>query len=280
MSDSRLIITTGNNNEGHAIVNWSQVPDDEIRYDTDDEEEVMKAKSKERKRQKAAEQAQQEEQAWLEAERVVREKAKAKKAAQEAKEKRIYGNKKQVACVWCNLLKGKCQWPGDGKDAEDSSKAEGKVDKGKKWKIDDEGIEARPSKQKQAKTSARPVEVLELNESKAGGSRSHKTSAEHYSGLEEKLECLIDMAGLIANNLASLFELHETTVKNLGHIADMLKSLLNKSYSFRMVVSPLDLGSSELDSDELHEEADWLKAHGKDEEEESSGDDETMAEAE
>ncbi|KAI6144666.1 hypothetical protein BKA82DRAFT_4358453 [Pisolithus tinctorius] len=187
MSESRLIVAADSNNKGRAIIDWTQVPDDEIRYDTDDEEEVMKAKSKERKRRKAAEQARQEEQARLEAERVAREKAKAEKAEREAEEKKrraeeekeaerkckaeadkgdeaggevkkvvmdpgctrctrantvckflVDGNKKRVACIRCNLSKGKCRWPGDGKDAEAGPKAALKADKGKKRKVDDE----------------------------------------------------------------------------------------------------------------------------------------------
>ncbi|KIO03821.1 hypothetical protein M404DRAFT_26793 [Pisolithus tinctorius Marx 270] len=339
MSDSRPISVTGNNDESRVIVDWTQVPDDAIRYDTDDEEEVMKAKSKERKRQKAAEQAWCEEQAWLEAERVAREQAEAKRIAWEAEEQRaceeeerhraeeeeeakckhkakagkssearaggnetgsevkkvvmdpgctrcaraqtvcefvVDGNKKRVACVRCNQSKGKCCWPGDGKDTEAGPKAV----KGKKRKVNEENAKAGPSNQKQAKTSMRLTEILDLDKSEAGGSRLREASADKYSGLEGKLEQLIEAAGLIANNLASLFELHETTVENSGCIADALESILDESYSFRMAVSPSDSGSSELDSEELHEEAEWLRTHGEDEEEETEGEDEAMAKGE
>ncbi|KIN98413.1 hypothetical protein M404DRAFT_31417 [Pisolithus tinctorius Marx 270] len=74
MSDSRPIDTANNNNKGRVIVDWAQVPDDDIRYDTDNEEEVMRAK---------------EEQAQLEAKRAEREKAEAKRAAWEAEEERV-----------------------------------------------------------------------------------------------------------------------------------------------------------------------------------------------
>ncbi|KIO02893.1 hypothetical protein M404DRAFT_27501 [Pisolithus tinctorius Marx 270] len=124
--------------------------------------------------------------------------------------------------------------------------------------------EARPSKKKQARSKS--VEVLDINKPEAIGSRARKASAV-YLGLEEKLEQLINTVGMIANNLAGLFELQEAA------------ALLDKSYGFGMVVLPLDLGSSELNSDELHEEAEWLKAHGEDEEKESEGEDESMAKA-
>ncbi|KIO00559.1 hypothetical protein M404DRAFT_29485 [Pisolithus tinctorius Marx 270] len=333
MSESRPITATDNNDEGRAVIDWTQVSEDAIKYDTDDEEEVMRAKAKERKRRKAAEQAQREEQAWLEAERAAREQAKAERAerekveriAQEAEEQRVReneekrkaeeekeaerkckaktgksseargevkrvvmdpgctrctraevvceflvdGNKKRVACVRCNLSKGKCRWPGDGKDAEAGPKV--KADKGKKQKADEETPEPGPSQKKRAKS--RVVKVLEINEPEAGGSGLREAGTERYSGLENKLERLIEAAGLITNNLASLFELHETAVENSGRIADVLES-----YGFGMAVSPSDSGSSELDSDELHEEAEWLKNHGKDEEEETEGEDEAMAE--
>ncbi|KIO07376.1 hypothetical protein M404DRAFT_23858 [Pisolithus tinctorius Marx 270] len=338
MSNSRLIAVTDNDDEGQVIIDWTQLPDDDIRYDTNDKEEVMKAKAKERKRRKAAEQAWQEEQAQLEAkraererieaERAEKEKAEAEKAEREAKEKRVCeeeekreaeckrkaeagksdeaggevkkvvmdpgctrcawaqvicefvvdGNKKHMACVRCNLSKGKCRWPRDGKDAKAGPKA-GRTDKGKKRKADEENTKAGPSTQKRARTSARPTEVLDLNELEAGGSGVKEASATRYSGLEDKLEHLIDAAGLIANNLASLFELHETAVKNSDHIADALESILDESYGFGMAVSPSGSGSSELDSDELREEAEWLKNHSKDKEEESEGEDESMAEA-
>ncbi|KIO08037.1 hypothetical protein M404DRAFT_23293 [Pisolithus tinctorius Marx 270] len=306
-------------------------PDDDIRYNTDNEEEVMRVKAKERKRRKAAEQAQWEEQAQLEAERAVREQAEAERAAQEraeakraereAKEKKVCeeeekweaerkckaragkgdeagasgeargevkqvvmdpgcthctwaqvicefvvdGNKKHMACVCCNLLKGKCRWPRDGKDTEAGPKAR-RTDKGKKQKAEEENAKAGPSNQKQARTSVRLTEVLDLNELEASGSRMKEAGVARYSGLENKLKQLIKAAGLIANNLASLFKLHETV------------SILDESYGFGMVVSPSDLGLSELDSDKLHKEAEWLKNHSEDEEE-SEGEDESMAKA-
>ncbi|KIO02904.1 hypothetical protein M404DRAFT_27519 [Pisolithus tinctorius Marx 270] len=294
MSKLTLITMTDNNDEGQVI------------------EEVMKAKSKERKRQKRAEREKaeaeravweaEEKRAHKEEERWEAEckcKAKARKGSEAGGEvKKVVmhpsctccaqakviceflmdGNKKWVACVCCNQLKGKCQWPRDGKDAEAGPKAIGKVNKGKKWKVDEENAEAGSSNQKQVRMSMRPIEVLDLNEPKAGRSRVKEASMARYLGSEDKLKQLIEAAGLIANNLASLFELHETTVKNSGHIADALELLLDESYSFGMVVSPSDLGSSELDSDELHEEADWLKNHSKDKEEEAEGEDEGMAE--
>ncbi|KAI6033073.1 hypothetical protein F5J12DRAFT_887993 [Pisolithus orientalis] len=83
---------------GSTVVVW-MLHMEHARYDTNDEEEVMRVKAKERKQWKAAEQAWQEEQAQLEAERVEREKAKAeraererakaKKAVQEAEEERV-----------------------------------------------------------------------------------------------------------------------------------------------------------------------------------------------
>ncbi|KIO11745.1 hypothetical protein M404DRAFT_20367 [Pisolithus tinctorius Marx 270] len=307
----------------------------------------MRVKAKERKRRKAAEQARQEEQAQLEAERVAREQAKtkraerekaeAKRAAWEAEERRraeeekeadqkhkakvgkgneagaggneagevkkvimdpscthctwvntvceflVDGNKKRVACIWCNLSKGKCQWPGDGKDAKAGPKAALKANKGKKRKANDEMPEPRPSRKK-AKAVEKPLEVLDIDEDKASGSRPRGPGATAFSGLEDKLEHLIDVVGLIANNLAGLFKAHETMAENSGRIANALEAMLDESYGFGMVVSPLDLGLSELNSDELRKEANWLKAHGEDEEEESEGEDEgedeTMAKAE
>ncbi|KIO01898.1 hypothetical protein M404DRAFT_28154 [Pisolithus tinctorius Marx 270] len=328
MSDPRPITATDKNDEGRVVVDWTQVLDDAIRYDTDDEEEVMKAKLKERKRRKAAEQAWREEQA---------EKAEAEKAAREAEERRAHeeeerreaerkrkaeasksdeagaggasgepggevkrivmdpgctrctraqvvceflvdGNKKRVTCVCCNQSKGKCRWPGDGKDAEAGPKAATKADKGKKQKADEESPEPGPSQKKWAKS--KPTEVLEIDEPEAGGSGERKAGAGGFSGLEDKLERLIDIAGLIANNLAGLFEAHEAVAENSGRIADALEAMLDESYGFGMAVSPSDSGSSELDSDELREEAEWLKTHSEDEEEESGGEDESMAEAE
>ncbi|KIN97841.1 hypothetical protein M404DRAFT_31920 [Pisolithus tinctorius Marx 270] len=341
MSESRPITATDKNDEGRVVVDWTQVSDDAIRYDTDDEEETMRAKAKERKRRKAAEQARREEQARLEAERAAREQAEAKRAAreraeaeraereaeekkareeeekQEAERKRkagagkgdeagtsgeaggevkrvvmdpgctrctrvqaiceflVDGNKKRVTCIRCNQSKGKCRWPGDGKDAEAGPKA--KADKGKKRKADEETPEPGPSQKKRAKS--KPIEVLEVDEPEARGSGLREAGAERYSGLENKLEQLIEAAGLIANNLASLFELHETAIENSGRIADALEAMLDESYGFGMAVSPSDSGSSELNSEEMREEAEWLKAHGEDEEE-SEGEDESMAEAE
>ncbi|KIN98060.1 hypothetical protein M404DRAFT_31620 [Pisolithus tinctorius Marx 270] len=293
MSNSRPISTTGNNDEGWVVINWTQVPDDAIRYDTDDEEEVMKAK--ERKRRKVAEQAQCEEQAWLEAERVERERIEAERAEREKEADKVKkvimdpgctrctqaevvceflvdSNKKRVACMRCNQSKGKCWWPRDGKDAKASPKATTKADKGKKWEANKELPEPRPSQKKQVKS--KPTKVLEINEPEDGGSGVRKTSAGGFSGLEDKLERLIDVVGLIANNLAGLFELQEAVVKHSDRIANTLESLLDESYGYRMAVSPSDLGSSELDSDELCEEAEWLKAHGEDREEKTEGEDE------
>ncbi|KIN97470.1 hypothetical protein M404DRAFT_32320 [Pisolithus tinctorius Marx 270] len=330
MSDSRPTVATNNNDEGR-VVDWAQVPDDDIQYNTDDKEEVMRAKAKERKRRKRAERE------WIEAERAEKEKAEAEKAEREAEEKRVHeeeekreakrkrkakagksdeagaggasgeargevkrvvmdpgctrctwaqviceflvdGNKKQVACIHCNLSKGKCQWPRDGKDVEAGPKAATKADKGKKQKANRESPEPGPSQKKQAKS--KPTEVLEIDEPEASGSREREAGAERYSGLENKLKRLIEAAGLIANNLASLFKLHETTVENSGCIADALELLLDESYGFGMAVSPSDSGSSELDSEELHEEAEWLRTHGEDEEEETEGEDEAMAKGE
>ncbi|KIN94546.1 hypothetical protein M404DRAFT_34939 [Pisolithus tinctorius Marx 270] len=343
MSASRPITMTDDTSEGQVVTDWTQVSDDAIRYDTDDEEETMRAKAKERKRRKAAEQAWREEQARLEAERAAREQDEAERAAREraeaerivreAEEQRareeeekcraeeekeaewkckaeadkgdeaggevrkvvmdpgctrcsrakvaceflVDGNKKQVACVRCNLLKGKCRWLGDGKDAEAGPKV--KANKGKKRRADDEMPEPGPSKKK-AKVVDKPLEVLDVDEGETSGSRPRGPGVAAFSGLEDKLERLIDVAGLIANNLAGLFEAHETVAKNSGRIADALEVMLDESYGFGMAMSPSDSGSSELDSNELREEAEWLKTHGEDEEEESGGEDESMAEAE
>ncbi|KIN99664.1 hypothetical protein M404DRAFT_30333 [Pisolithus tinctorius Marx 270] len=334
MSDSRLITVTDNNDKGQVIIDWTQVPDDNIRYDTDDEEEVMKAKVKERKRQKVAKQAQQEEQARLEAERVAREQDKAERIVQEAEEQRAFeeeekcraeeekeaewkckakankgdeaggevkkvvmdpsctrctqvqvvceflvdGNKKQVACMRCNLSKGKCRWLGDRKDTEASPKVTSKANKGKKRKADDGTPKPGLSQKKRAKS--KPTEVLEIDKPEVGGSGVRKAGAGGFLGLEDKLERLIDITGLIANNLVGLFEAHEAMAENSGRITDMLEAMLDESYGFGMAVSPSDSGSSELNSDKLCKEAEWLKTHGKDEEEESKGEDESMAEAE
>ncbi|KIN99750.1 hypothetical protein M404DRAFT_30213 [Pisolithus tinctorius Marx 270] len=320
MSKLRPITTTDKNDKGQVIIDWTQVSDNTIQYDTDDEEEAKRAEREQ-----------------IEAERAEREKAKAKKAVQEAKERRVCkeeerweaehkhkaeagksdeasaggisgeaggevkrvvmdpgcthctwaqvickflidSNKKRVACMCCNQSKGKCQRLGDGKDAEAGPRAAPKADKGKKRKADDETPEHGPSKKK-AKAIDKSPEVLDVNEDEAGGSRLRGPSAAVFLGLEDKLKHLINIAGLIANNLAGLFKAHETMAENPGRIANVLEAMLNKSYGFRLAVSPLDSGSSELDSDELHEEADWLKAHGKDKEEESSGEDETMTKA-
>ncbi|KIN95088.1 hypothetical protein M404DRAFT_34479 [Pisolithus tinctorius Marx 270] len=302
MSDSRPITATDNDDEGQVVIDWTQLPDDDIRYDTDDEEEVMK-----------------EEQAQLEAERVVREKAETERIAWEAEEQRaeagkgdearadgseaskvkkvvmdpsctccaraqvickflVDSNKKQVACVRCNQSKGKCRWPGDGKDSEAGPKVASKADKGKKRKADDGMPEPGLSQKKRVKL--KPTKVLEIDKPEVGGSGARKARAGRFLGLEDKLERLIDVAGLIANNLAGLFEAHEAVAENSGRIADALEAMLDESYGFGMAVSPSDSGSSKLDSDELHEEAEWLKTHGEDEEEESGGEDEPMAKAE
>ncbi|KIN98788.1 hypothetical protein M404DRAFT_31105 [Pisolithus tinctorius Marx 270] len=297
MSESRPITMTDKNDKGRVVVDWTQ-------------EEVMKAKSKERKRV---------EREWIEAEKAVREaeerRVRKEEERREAKHKRkaeagaggtsgepggevkrvvmdpgctrctraqvvckflVDGNKKRVACVHCNRSKGKCRWPGDRKDAEAGPKATTKADKGKKWKADEELPEPGPSQKKRAKL--KPTEVLEIDEPKTGGSRERKAIAGGFSGLEDKLKRLIDVAGLITNNLAGLFEAHETMAENSGRIADALEAMLDKSYGFGMAVSPSDSGSSKLDSEELRGEAEWLKAHGKDEEEESEVEDESMAE--
>ncbi|KIO05722.1 hypothetical protein M404DRAFT_25033 [Pisolithus tinctorius Marx 270] len=333
MSTSRPTTTANNNSEGWAMIDWTQVFDDAIKYDTNDKEEMMRAKAKERKWHKVAEQAWWEEQAWLEAKRVEREKAEAKRAAWEAKQERAHekcrakeekeaerkckaeakagaggskasevkkvimdpsctccawaqvvckflvdSNKKRVACMHCNQSKGKCQWPGDGKDTEASPKAATKADKGKKQKADEESPEPGPSQKKWVKL--KPTKVLEINKPEASGSGVRKAGMGYPLGLEEKLEHLINTAGMIANNLVGLFELQEAVVKNSGHIADMLKAIIEESYSFRVVVTPSDLGSSELDSDELCEEAAWLQAKAKgEEEEEAKGEDNPMAKA-
>ncbi|KIO10486.1 hypothetical protein M404DRAFT_21414 [Pisolithus tinctorius Marx 270] len=181
-----------------------------------------------------------EEQAQLEAERVVREqseaeraereKAKAEKAVQEAEERRVHeeerqeaehkckakagksdeasasgeaggevkrvvmdpscthctqaqvvceflmdGNKKWVACVCCNQSKGKCWWRRDGKDTKASPKATSKVDKGKKWKADDETPEPRPSQKKRVKSKL--TKVLEIDKPNVSGSGVRKARA-------------------------------------------------------------------------------------------------------
>ncbi|KIO12100.1 hypothetical protein M404DRAFT_19932 [Pisolithus tinctorius Marx 270] len=270
MSKARLIVTADNNNEGWAIINWTQVPDDKIRYDTDDEEEAKAGKgnkagaggSKAGKVKKVVMDPGCMRCAW----------------AQVVCKFLMDSNKKWVACVHCNQSKGKCQWPGDRKDSEAGPKVTYKVNKGKKQKADDGMPEPRLSQRKWAKSKL--IKVLEIDEPEASGNGVRKVSAGGPLGLEDKLKQLINVAGLIANNLAGLFELHETMVENLGHIADALQSILDKSYGFRVAVTPLDSGSSKFDLDELHEEAEWLKTHGKDEEEGTEGEDEAMAEGE
>ncbi|KAI6154735.1 hypothetical protein BKA82DRAFT_23341 [Pisolithus tinctorius] len=241
MSELRPIAVTNNDDKGQVVIDWTQMPDDNIRYDTDDKEEV-------------------EEQAQLEAKRAAREKDKAERIVWEAEEQRAHeeeerhraeeekeaehkckaearasgnetssevkkvvmdpgcthcawahivcklvidGNKKCVACMWCNQSKGKSQWPRDGKDAEAGPKV--KADEGKKQKADEEMPEPGLSQKKQAKSKV--VEVLEIDEPKAGGSRLREASTERYSGLENKLKQLIEAAGLIANNLASVISM-------------------------------------------------------------------------
>ncbi|KAI6147272.1 hypothetical protein BKA82DRAFT_4355783 [Pisolithus tinctorius] len=218
MSELRPIAVT-DNDKGQVVVDWTQVPDNTIRYDTDDEEEVMKDDE--------AGAGGTSGEAGGEVKKVVMDPsctccAQAKTVCKFV----IDGNKKRVACVHCNLSK---------------------------------------------------VKVLDLDEAKAGGSRSWEAGAERYLGLEEKLEQLIDIVGLIANNLVGLFKAHEAVAENSGRIVDALEAMLDESYGFGMVVSPSDLGLSKLDSDKLCEEAEWLRTHGKDEEEESEGEDESMA---
>ncbi|KIO08127.1 hypothetical protein M404DRAFT_23400 [Pisolithus tinctorius Marx 270] len=142
----------------------------------------------------------------------------------------VDGNKKRVTCVCCNLSKGKCWWPRDGKDAEAGPKAVGKVNKGKKRKADEEAPEAGPSKKKQAKSKS--VKVLDIDKPEASGSRVREA------------------------------------------IAGGSQALLDELYGFGMAVSPSDSGSSEFDLNELCKEAEWLKTHGEDEEEETKGEDE------
>ncbi|KIO05690.1 hypothetical protein M404DRAFT_25387 [Pisolithus tinctorius Marx 270] len=289
MSKSRPIIVTDNDNEGRVIIDWTQLPDDDIRYDTNDEEEVMKAKAKERKRRKVAGQAQQEEQARLEAERAAREKAEAKRTAQEAEEQRACKEEERRRAEEEKEAKRKCKAEaGKSSEAGAGGNETGKVrkvvmdpsctccawanivcefivDGNKKCIACKRKAEARPSNQKWVRMSVRPTEVLDLDELEAGGSGMKEAGTARYSGLENKLD---------------LFELHETVVENLGCIFDMLELIPDESYGFGMAVSPSDSGLSELNSDELREEAEWLKNHSEDEEEESEGEDESMAEAE
>ncbi|KAI6144185.1 hypothetical protein BKA82DRAFT_4358630 [Pisolithus tinctorius] len=256
MSESRLISTTGNNDEGWVIVDWTQVSDDAIRYNTDDKEEMMRV--------------------WLEGKRAAREKAEAERAEWEAKEKReaeqrhkakaddgdeARGEVKKVVmdpgCTRCARMATRRGWPA----CTATSQKAGRVDKGKKRKADEEMPEPGPSKKK-LKAVDKPLEVLDIDEDEAGRSRPRGPSATVFSGLEDKLKCLINIMGLITNNLDCCGERDLPTLRVFG-----------------MAMFPSDLGSSELDSDELCEEADWLKAHGEDKEEESSREDETMAEA-
>ncbi|KIN96571.1 hypothetical protein M404DRAFT_33066 [Pisolithus tinctorius Marx 270] len=249
MSESRPITVTDKNDEGWVVIDWTQVSDDAIRYDTDNEEEAERV-----------------EREWIEAKRAEREKAKAEKAAQEAEERRVHeeeerweaehkckakagksdeagtggtsgeaggevkrvvmdpscthctwvqvvckfhvdSNKKRVACMHCNQSKGKCQWLGDGKDAKATPKAAPKANKGKKRKANDEMPEPGPSKKK-VKAVDKLLEVLDVDEGKTSGSRLRGPGVAALLGLEDKLEHLIDIAGLIANNLVGLFECH------------------------------------------------------------------------
>ncbi|KIN93912.1 hypothetical protein M404DRAFT_35607 [Pisolithus tinctorius Marx 270] len=213
MSDLRLITVT-NNDESWVLIDWTQVLGKVICYNTNDEEEMMKVK---------------EEQAQLVAERQEREQVKAKRAERERAE---------ANCTHCAQAKVVCGFLVDGnkkdkEDAEVSPKASGKVDKGKKQKIDEENAKAGPSKKKWAKSKL--IEVLDINKYKVAEGRLREAG----------------MGGLIANNLASLYELHKTMIMNSGQIADHLEAILNESYGFGMAVTPSDSGSSELDADEL-----------------------------
>ncbi|KIN94835.1 hypothetical protein M404DRAFT_34677 [Pisolithus tinctorius Marx 270] len=292
MSNSRLIDTANNNNEGRVVIDWSQ--EEQARLEA--ERAAWERAEAERAEREAEEKKAREEEEKQEAER--KRKAGAGKGdeagtsgeargevkrvvmdpsctrctrAQVICEFVVDGNKKCVACMRCNQSKGKCQWPGDGKDAEAGPKI--KADKGKKQKADKETPEPRPSKKK-TKAVDKSLEVLDVDEGKTGGSGPREPSVAVFLGLEDKLERLIDVAGLIANNLAGLFEAHEAMAENSSRIADTLKAMLDESYGFGMAVSPSDLGSSELNSDELRKEAEWLKAHGEDGEEETKGEDE------
>ncbi|KIN96842.1 hypothetical protein M404DRAFT_32892 [Pisolithus tinctorius Marx 270] len=255
---------------------------------------MMRAKAKERKRRKVAEQAWHEEQVWLEAKRAAREQAEAERIAQEAEEQRACeeeerheakckhkaeaekgneagigagsseatGEIKRVVmdpgCTHCTRAKAVCEFLIDGnkkRDTEAGPKAATKVDRGKKWRPNEESPEPGPSKKKWVKSKS--VEVLDVNEPEAGGSGARK-------------------AGMIANNLASLYDLHKTTVNNLGWITNALEVILNELYRYGMLVSLSASGSSELDSNELHEEAKWLEADAKGEE--AEGEDKDMAE--
>ncbi|KIN93093.1 hypothetical protein M404DRAFT_36404, partial [Pisolithus tinctorius Marx 270] len=270
MSDPRPIVSADNNLEGRVVIDWSQAAEQARREEQArlEAERVAREQAEaERIAQEAEEQRAREEEEKRRAEEEKEAERKRKAEADKGNEaggevKKVImdpgctrcawantvcefivdGNKKRVACVRCNLSKGKCRWPGDGKDAEAGPKA-GRTNKGKKRKAEEENAEAGPSTQKRVRTSARPTEVLDLDEFEAGGSGMKEVGAARYSGLENKLERLIEAAGLIANNLASLFELHETTVENSGRIADALESILDESYGFGMVVSPSDSGS-------------------------------------
>ncbi|KIN95495.1 hypothetical protein M404DRAFT_34124 [Pisolithus tinctorius Marx 270] len=98
MSNSRTTTMT-NNNEGQIFIDWTQVSDKAIKYDTNDKEETMKAKAKERK----------QETEWAEAERVKWE-AKEKKACKEEEK--------------CKAKKG-----GEARAGDSSSEASGEVRK-------------------------------------------------------------------------------------------------------------------------------------------------------
>ncbi|KIN95010.1 hypothetical protein M404DRAFT_34522 [Pisolithus tinctorius Marx 270] len=152
----------------------------------------------------------------------------------------------------CNQSKGKCQWPGDGKDSKAGPKARGKVNKGKKQKADDESPEPRLSQKKWAKS--KPLEVLVLNEPEASGSGARVAST-------------------------GLYNLHKTTVTSSGWITNALEAILDESYGYGMAVTPLYSGLSELNPKELHEEADWLQAEAEGEEDKAKGEDKAMAEA-
>ncbi|KIO03200.1 hypothetical protein M404DRAFT_27197 [Pisolithus tinctorius Marx 270] len=112
MSNLRPTIMT-NSNKGWVPIDWTQVSDNAIKYDTDDEEEAWH-----------------KEQAWLEAKRVVREKAEAERAEQEAEEKRAYEEERHKAkeereAKWkCKAKAGK----GDEAGAR-SNEASGEVKK-------------------------------------------------------------------------------------------------------------------------------------------------------
>ncbi|KIO10106.1 hypothetical protein M404DRAFT_21781 [Pisolithus tinctorius Marx 270] len=164
MSDLRPTMMTDNISEGQIIVNWTQVLDDAIKYDTDNKEEMMKVKRTE----------------WEAKERRVHEeeekhKAKAGAGGSEAGEvkKEVMDPGLSVSFSWmairsvlpaCDAINQKalkCQWPRDGKDAKASLKAIMKADKGKKQKANEENTEAGPSK-KWVTASVKLIKVLDL----------------------------------------------------------------------------------------------------------------------